>query len=305
MPVIRVTKTTNYTVISNYPLRDSRLSLKACALLCKMLCNADTWDYSITGMATQCKDGKSAVSNAMKELEQYGYLVRRQHRNERGQIVDTEYIIYESPELNEEYMRRQAEIVAAEPEASDESAEPKFFSASEEPSAENPFPDNAEPENDAQINTISTNTEKINTDAIKSYPSFTQQNTEEPAPMDVMGYEEARERVTENIEYEIMCERYPKERLDEIVDIASEALCTRRATFDLGKDVYPYSLVKDRLLRLNASHLEYIFTCLDNNTTEIRNIKPYLLKTLVNAPATMENYYTAKVNHDLYGSSEK
>ena len=305
MPVIRVTKTTNYTVISNYPLRDSRLSLKACALLCKMLCNADTWDYSITGMATQCKDGKSAVSNAMKELEQYGYLVRRQHRNERGQIVDTEYIIYESPELNEEYMQRQAELAEAEPDTSDESAEPEFFSASEDPAAEKPFPDNAEPENDAQINTISTNTEKINTDAIKSYPSFTQQNIEEPAPMDVMGYEEARERVTENIEYEIMCERYPKERLDEIVDIASEALCTRRATFTLGKDTYPYSLVKDRLLRLNASHLEYIFTCLDKNTTEIHNIKPYLLKTLVNAPATMESYYTTKVNHDLYGSSGK
>ena len=303
MPVIRVTKTTNYTVISNYPLRDSRLSLKACALLCKMLCNADTWDYSITGMATQCKDGKSAVSNAMKELEQYGYLVRRQHRNERGQIVDTEYIIYESPELNEEYMQRQTEIAAAEPDTSDESAEPGFFSAPEEPPAENPFPDNAEPENDAQINTISTNTEKINTDEIISYPSFTQQNTEEPAPMDVMGYEEARERITENIEYEIMCERYPKERLDEIVDIASEALCTRRATFELGKDVYPYSLVKDRLLRLNASHLEYVFTCLDKNTTEIHNIKPYLLKTLVNAPATMESYYTTKVNHDLYGGS--
>lgn len=98
MPVIRIEKTANYTVISNYPLRDSRLSLKACALLCKMLCNTDTWDYSITGMAAMCKDGKSAVSNAMKELEQYGYLVRKQHRNEKGQIVDTEYIIYESPE---------------------------------------------------------------------------------------------------------------------------------------------------------------------------------------------------------------
>ena len=303
MPVIRVTKTTNYTVISNYPLRDSRLSLKACALLCKMLCNADTWDYSITGMATQCKDGKSAVSNAMKELEQYGYLVRKQHRNGRGQIVDTEYIIYESPELNEEYMRRQAEMEAAELDPSNESAEPDFFSASEEPSAENPFPDNAEPENDTQINTISTNTEKINTDAIKSYPSFTQQNTEEPAPMDVMGYEEARERVTENIEYEIMCERYPKERLDEIVDIASEALCTRRSTFTLGKDTYPYSLVKDRLLRLDASHVGYIIDCINKNTTDVRNIKPYLLKTLINAPATMESYYTTKVNHDLYGSS--
>ncbi len=88
MPVIRLTKKSNYTVISNYPLRDTRLSLKACAL-----CNTDTWDYSITGMAALCKDGKAAVSSAMKELEQYGYLVRRQHRNERGQIVDTEYII--------------------------------------------------------------------------------------------------------------------------------------------------------------------------------------------------------------------
>ena len=65
MPVIRIEKTANYTVISNYPLRDSRLSLKACALLCKMLCNTDTWDYSITGMAAMCKDGKSAVSSAM------------------------------------------------------------------------------------------------------------------------------------------------------------------------------------------------------------------------------------------------
>lgn len=303
MPVIRVTKTTNYTVISNYPLRDSRLSLKACALLCKMLCNADTWDYSITGMATQCKDGKSAVSNAMKELEQYGYLVRKQHRNGKGQIVDTEYIIYESPELNEEYMRRQAEMEAAEPDTSNESAEPESFSASEEPSAENPFPDNAEPENDTQINTISTNTEKINTDEIKSYPSFSIQNIEEPAPMDVMGYEEARDRITENIEYEIMCERYPKERLDEIVDIASEALCTRRSTFTLGKDTYPYSLVKDRLLRLDASHVGYIIDCINKNTTDVRNIKPYLLKTLINAPATMESYYTTKVNHDLYGGS--
>ena len=123
--------------------------------------------------------------------------------------------------------------------------------------------------------------------------------------MDVMGYEEAREIVQENIEYDILCERYPAERLDEIVDIASEALCTRRATFTLGKDTYPYSLVKDRLLRLNASHIGYIIGCIDGNTTEIHQIKPYLLKTLINAPATMESYYTTKVNHDLHGSSGK
>lgn len=119
--------------------------------------------------------------------------------------------------------------------------------------------------------------------------------------MDVMGYDEARETVKENIEYCILSERYPVERLDEIVDIASEALCSKRNSFSLGKDTYPYALVKDRLLRLDGSHIEYILDCIDGNTTDIRNIKPYLLKTLINAPATMDSYYRTKVNHDLYG----
>ena len=138
-----------------------------------------------------------------------------------------------------------------------------------------------------------------------THESNPNQSIREPTPMDVMGYEEAREVVQENIEYDILCDRYPPERLDEIVDIASEALCTRRATFTLGKDTYPYALVKDRLLRLNASHIGYIIGCIDGNTTEIHQIKPYLLKTLINAPATMESYYTTKVNHDLHGSSGK
>ena len=122
--------------------------------------------------------------------------------------------------------------------------------------------------------------------------------------MDVMRYDEARERVKENIEYEILSERYPVERLDEIVDIASEALCSRRNSFSLGKDTYPYALVKDRLLRLDSSYIEYIIDCIDGNTTDIRNIKPYLLKTLINAPATMDSYYRTKVNHDLYGGGD-
>ena len=296
MPVIRIEKTANYTVISNYPLRDSRLSLKACALLCKMLCNTDTWDYSITGMAAMCKDGKSAVSSAMKELEQYGYLVRKQHRNEKGQIVDTEYIIYESPELNVEYMQKQAEI----------SAEPEFFSASEEPPAENPFPEDTEPENDAQINTIPTTTEKINTDAIISYPSFTQQNTEDvPPPRDVMGYDEACEKIRENIEYDILCERFPKERLDEIVDIAVEIVSIPRAFIRVGDDSYPYALAKDRVLRLEAEHIIYILESLDSITHKIHYVKPYLTQTILHAVVSKETHDKNVVNCILNGKEEK
>ena len=296
MPVIRIEKTANYTVISNYPLRDSRLSLKACALLCKMLCNTDTWDYSITGMAAMCKDGKSAVSSAMKELEQYGYLVRKQHRNEKGQIVDTEYIIYESPELNVEYMQKQAEI----------SAEPEFFSASEEPPAENPFPEDAEPENDAQINTIPTSTETINTDAISSYPSFSIQNTEDaPPPKDVMGYDEACETIRENIEYDILCERFPKERLDEIVDIAVEIVSIPRAFIRVGDDSYPYALAKDRVLRLEAEHIIYILESLDSITHKIHYIKPYLTQTILHAVVSKETHDKNVVNCILNGKEEK
>ena len=61
----------------------------------------------------------------------------------------------------------------------------------------------------------------------------------------MMGYDEARETVKENIEYETLSERYPVERLDEIVDIASESICSNRSSFTLGKDTYPYALVKD------------------------------------------------------------
>ena len=298
MPVIRIEKTANYTVISNYPLRDSRLSLKACALLCKMLCNTDTWDYSITGMAAMCKDGKSAVSSAMKELEQYGYLVRKQHRNEKGQIVDTEYIIYESPELNAEYMQKQAEPA--------DSAEPEFFSASEEPPAENPFPEDAEPENDAQINTIPTCTETINTDTISSYPSFSLQNTEDaPPPKDVMGYDEACERIRENIEYDILCERFPKERLDEIVDIAVEIVSIPRAFIRVGDDSYPYALAKDRVLRLEAEHIIYILESIDSITHQIHYVKPYLTKTILEAVVSKETHDKNVVNCILNGKEDK
>ena len=298
MPVIRIEKTANYTVISNYPLRDSRLSLKACALLCKMLCNTDTWDYSITGMAAMCKDGKSAVSSAMKELEQYGYLVRKQHRNEKGQIVDTEYIIYESPELNAEYMQKQAEPA--------DSAEPEFFSASEEPPAENPFPEDAEPENDAQINTIPTSTETINTDTISSYPSFSLQNTEDaPPPKDVMGYDEACERIRENIEYDILCERFPKERLDEIVDIAVEIVSIPRAFIRVGDDSYPYALAKDRVLRLEAEHIIYILESIDSITHQIHYVKPYLTKTILEAVVSKETHDKNVVNCILNGKEDK
>ena len=97
MAVFRVEKNHNYTVMSNYHLRDTRLTLKSIGLLSKMLSLTDEWDYTTRGLAAICKEGVDAIGAALKELESHGYLVRRQLRDSRGRITDTEYTIYESP----------------------------------------------------------------------------------------------------------------------------------------------------------------------------------------------------------------
>lgn len=62
---------------------------------------------------------------------------------------------------------------------------------------------------------------------------------------------------------------------------------------------YPTELVKSKMLKLNASHIEYVLDCMKTNTTKVKNIKKYLLAALFNATTTMESYYQAEVNHDF------
>ena len=89
MAVFRVEKTTGYTVMSNYHLRDKNLSCKACGLLSKMLSLPDEWDYTTRGLAKICKDGVESITTALKELEECGYLIRRQNRDEKGRMANT------------------------------------------------------------------------------------------------------------------------------------------------------------------------------------------------------------------------
>ena len=283
MPVFRVSKNRDFTVIANSVFKDRRLSAKAKGILVEMLSLPENWDYTLKGLTTLFSDGIDSIRQGIKELEENGYIVRERKRDARGRLGGIEYVIYETPEK------------------------------AVENSVENSVPESTAPVDDTPVKDFPVQDESAEDKAMlykelnesrtkesSTHVSNPNQSITEESP-DVMGYDEARETVKENIEYEILSERYPAERIDEIVDIASEALCSKRSSFSLGKDTYPYELVKDRLLRLDSSHIEYILDCIDGNTTDIRNIKPYLLKTLINAPATMDSYYRTKVNHDLYG----
>lgn len=98
MSKIRVHKTGNFTVMSNYHFKEKKMSLKAKGLLSLMLSLPDDWNYSVSGLVTLSKDGKDGVMTALAELEKFGYLERERVVNEKGQFSGIEYNIYEEPQ---------------------------------------------------------------------------------------------------------------------------------------------------------------------------------------------------------------
>ena len=282
MPTIRIEKTRDYTVMANHHLRNKALSLKAKGLLSYMLSLPEDWNYTLSGLATSCKDGLDSVRQAVSELESHGYVVRSRIRDARGRLRDTEYVVYESP--------------APVKPALDEPIEEK--PVQEEPVLENPTLESPALGDPTLLNTNRPTIQK---------PKTQIQNTHEPIPHPSNPYPinhsaSLRETVRENIGYDVLVhdERYGKERLDEIVDLITETLCSSRETISVAGDDYPAELVKDKLMRLNSLHIEYVFECLENNTSHVRNIKKYMLAVLFNAPGTISHYYDRQVQHDLY-----
>ena len=278
MAVFRIERTKNYTVMSNYHLRDKALSLKSKGLLSMMLSLPEDWNYTTRGLAKICKEGVDAIGGALRELEAAGYIVRHQLRDRQGRISDTEYVIYEQPQ----------------PKAPD-----------------TPQPDTASPDTEkpAELNIEKSKTQKSNTQG-SSNDSIPFRATAAARPperkgRDSMSMEEMqdyRELILENIEYDHLCREFEtyREDLDEIVELIVETVCARRKTTRIAGADFPHEVVRSRFLKLDSSHIEFVMESLHNNTTEIRNMKQYLLTVLFNAPTTMSNHYTAQVNHDMY-----
>ena len=301
MAVFRVEKTKDYTVMANHHLRNTELSLKAKGLLSLMLSLPENWDYTTKGLSKICKDGIDSINATVKELEANGYVIRRRLRNNKGQLTTTEYTILEQPqslEHTENEPKRENPILGNPTQEKPVLEKPKQG----EPILENPH----------QLNINISKTNSVNTDLLNMEPSNPYQSPPHLSSRELqnqIGYDEigcdsvadVKELVLENLEYNIMKQRYDRECLDEIVDIIVETLCSTKSTINISGEEYPARLVKEKLLRLDSSHIDYVFECLQKTTTYVRNIKRYLLATLFNAPSTIGNYYSALVNHDLYG----
>lgn len=154
------------------------------------------------------------------------------------------------------------------------------------------------------INTNKNKTDLSDTDP-SIYPAVRPPEDRPPTAADTMDTIRAyREILKENIEYDHLRKNlgYDYELLDEILEILVDTVCSTRKMIRIGGEDFPKEVVKSRLLKLDSSHIEYVISSLRENTTKVRNIRAYLLTSLYNAPTTINSYYTALVNHDMYGS---
>ena len=288
MAVFRIERTRDYTVMSNHHLRNGKLSLKAKGLLSMMLSLPEDWNYTTRGLAAICKEGVDAIGGALRELETAGYIVRHQLRDRQGRISDTEYVIYEQPQ----------------PKNPDT---PQPDTAS--PDTGNPDMDKPDTEKPAELNIEKSNTQKSITDGLSSTDSIPFRETAAARPpkrkgrdaMSVTEIENYRELILENIEYDYLCREFAtyREDLDEIVELMVETVCARRKTTRIAGSDFPHEVVRSRFLKLDSEHIRFVMDSLQKNTTEVRNMKQYLLTVLFNAFTTISNYYTSQVHHDM------
>lgn len=109
--------------------------------------------------------------------------------------------------------------------------------------------------------------------------------------------------ICENIEYDNLLLTFPNrgELLEGIVDLILETVLCSSEEILIASSYFPMEIVRNKFLKLNYGHIRYVVQCLQENTTKVWNIKKYLMAALFNAPSTIESYYTAEVNHDMYG----
>ena len=301
MAVFRVERNKGYTVMSNHHLRNKDLSLKAKGLLSQMLSLPENWDYTLKGLSLINRESIDAIRTAVWELEKAGYITRQQNRDGKGKMADMIYTIYEQPQPR--------------PEQPDKAAPGLENPVLENPTSDNPTPGKPTLGKPTQLNKDISSKEKTTTDVsttdsipILSRPFPSEDEAAQPPERKGTGaksqsaIEIYREIIMDNIEYEHLCQHakgIDRETLDEIVDLLVETVCSARKTIRIAGDDYPAELVKSKFMKLDSSHIEFVFQCLSKNTSEIRNIKKYLLAMLFNAPSTMNGYYTALVAHDM------
>ena len=230
-----------------------------------------------------------SICTTVRELEGTGYIVRKRERRADGTLGSIEYTILEQS--------RQADAPKREnPVQAEKSAD----------APKRAFPEQVKPEQEkpAQLNIQEQSKEKQNTDLTKSFPSFLRER--KFAQEDELERRNSyRAQIMTNVDYNYLVgyTEVDRARLDELVGLMLDTVCSTKSSIRVAGEELPAEVVRSRLLKLTGAHLLYVLDRINENTTEVRHVKPYLLTALYNAPLTMDNHYALMVGHDLSGGS--
>ncbi len=315
--VFRVQKNANYTTMSNYHLKDKRLSYKAKGLLSVILSLPDEWDYSLKGLACISNDGVDSVRSTVKELEKFGYISRgAQTRDERGRMSANEYFVYENPGQNP-FFTSEKENGSTEPNST-ALENPTRSNSDKSTALDFPITDNPITEKPSTDNptTVSFNNKILNNQVLNNQSihqsnemdridennvrkNFSFSDLKEKIPDNGSAEREKYlELIHENIDYDLFAD-YKRSRVNEFCEIMLDVICSKSDTVRVNGSDIPREAAKSRFLKLTFEHIEYVMEALDRCAPEIHNIRAYLITALYNAPVTQDNYYSAMACNDM------
>lgn len=334
--VFRVEKNKNYTTISNHHLQDRNLSLKAKGLLTLILSLPPDWDMTLKGLVSLSGDGVDSVRSGIQELEKAGYLRRSRSRNNLGQLLCTEYTIYE---------HAVTENVASETEIDDNlniiySEESHVGKSNVDKNSHIGKSDVDKNSHIGKSDVDKNTTEKIensqigfsnigkpyigksntikhlnnkDTNNINNYPyqsTYSSKLYREPKENSIDEMEEAQtlceerkayeEIIKQNIAYDILSEQTETKRdfLDLCVQVMVDAVTSNKPYIKIkGQDI-PKEAVKSVLLKLDDENISYVDMCLSESKTAIKNMQSYILTALYCSKHGGDTYINQLVKHD-------
>lgn len=334
--VFRVEKNKNYTTISNHHLQDRNLSLKAKGLLTLILSLPPDWDMTLKGLVSLSGDGVDSVRSGIQELEKAGYLRRSRSRNNLGQLLCTEYTIYEHAVTenvaSETEIDDNLNIIYSEESHIGKSDVDKNSQIGKSNVDENSQigksdvdKNTTENLDDSQIgfsNVGKSNIGKSNTIKylnnkdtynINNYPyqsTYSSKLCREPKENSIDEMEKAQtlyeerkayeEIIKQNIAYDLLSEQKETSRdfLDLCVQVMVDAITSNKPYIKIkGQDI-PKEAVKSVLLKLNDENISYVDMCLSESKTAIKNMQSYILTALYCSQHGGDTYINQLFKHD-------
>ena len=270
-----------FTPIENHVVRDKTITLRALGIFAKMKNLPNTWKYTIAGLKKVCRCGVTAIQSALRVLEEAGHIIRNRTRTQ-GRLGGTVYTFVHTlqlPQSNES--KGKSAIQGVTPDG-------------EKTTAENLTAENLTAENLTTVSYNNIKNIKIKNTRIKMLSILFRKK-------EAKGKEFTQEQVRNQLEFEYLKQKYAAhpEQMLELVELVTETLCAKRKTTRIAGADFPHEIIQQRFSQLTASHIEFVLENLNKNTSEIRNIKQYLLTCLFNSVTTIDNAVAAQVNHDM------